>query len=118
MEKIMQASFLDVFGDIMNVSKSLNSDLDALSEEEMVERISDATGLMFIYNDYLERYEARLSKHDKFSVRFDNYAESVKGGARFIGCDYDYHNGGCGQPCDSLDEAIKFFKKELGRMAN
>lgn len=88
------------------------TDLDDLPETDMVEALRAATGISFVYRDPLWGYEATIGKF-KYSVHYSNY--SIDDHRRFISCGYGNNMGGAASPCDSLDEAIEWFKKALQR---
>jgi len=88
--------------------------LDDLPENEMVRQIGLSTGLEFKYNDFLETYQAKV-KGVTFSVKYSKY--SVEPYTRFIGCSWDTKTQGCSAPVDSLDGAVRFFKKAIARFS-
>ena len=96
--------------------------LEEMTEKEMVEYIGKKIGKVFIYNDYLSQWEVKLRKNYKLDLSFSNYCmnwNSDKGdGKRFISCGYGNHKGGGGRPCDSLEEAIKYFEDAIRRINN
>ena len=97
----------------------MQTDLDRLTEEEMIHMLEMATGLSFtkkVYAYDFYEYEAKRSKVT-FSAKFDNYImEDNK--RRFISAGYDIANhGGIGCPCDTVDEAISIMKKGLAIVA-
>lgn len=86
------------------------SEFDDMTEEEMVEQVSFATGLTFKKVEArewlgIDYYSCKI-KRAEITICFDNY-ESHKNGAKFIGVDYNTSISGHGCPCDSMDEAIK-----------
>ena len=85
------------------------------SEAEMVEMISKRVGLKFEYVDELWGWVAK-TKYCRFTLHYSNYKLDDKHD-RFISCGYDYHKGkslgGSGSPCDSIDEAVRFFKRGI-----
>jgi len=87
-------------------------DLDLMTEADMVEAVKAATGINFVYCDPLWGYVAKIGKF-KYDVHFSNY--SIDDHRRFISCGYGNNMGGAGSPCDSLEEAVQFFKTALSR---
>ena len=85
------------------------------SEAEMVKIISKKTGLKFEYVDALWGWVAK-TKYCKFTLKYRNY-NMTDNHNRFISCGYDYHKGksmgGSGGPCDSIDDAVRFFKRGI-----
>lgn len=93
---------------IFDFLEPVGSTLDNLPESEMVKAISDATGINFKYRDSFWGWQAKI-KGVTFSVQYDNYRlEDNK--RRFIGADWNTTIQGAASPCDSIQEAIEFFK--------
>lgn len=91
--------------------------LDDLPEEEMVRRVSEATGLLFKLDSDSRldsnHYEAKKGKA-RFSVQYSNY-DLMDNKNRFIGIGWDTPKAGGGSPCDSLDEAIEKMRTYMQR---
>ena len=93
-------------------------DLETLPETTMVRLISEATGLKFKPVDYkskyyipnTQEYVAKISKHEEYTIQYDNYL-GINDNRRFIGTGYSYKTSGGSAPCDSVQEAINWFKK-------
>ena len=76
--------------------------------------LDDCDVYRIIARDNTIRFIAEIpTKTVSFSARV-----SYKGGARFISCGHEYRNGGSGSPCDSLEQAIDFFNRELRKEVN
>ena len=93
--------------------------LEDIPEEEMVQRIGNAIGVNFVWNDYYKEYQAKLKGYT-LSVEYDRYCidldEDIGAGHRFVGVGFMKKGEGCAGPCDSIDEAIEWFlnrKEEL-----
>lgn len=84
-------------------------DLETCPIENIVEAVRQKTGLDFQYQDELFGFVATYKKV-KFTLRFSRYWQTEK---HFISCGYGTHTGGAGSPCDSLEEAIRFFERGL-----
>jgi len=97
--------------DFMEIEKT--SDLDAMSEADMVQAVKEATGIDFKFKDDLWGYVANIGKV-QFEVKYSNY--SIDDHRRFISVGYGTKTSGVSGPCDSLQEAIQFFKRALERM--
>ena len=86
--------------------------LEDIPEEEMVQRIGNAIGVAFTWNDFFKEYRTKVGKWT-LSVEYSRYFvddEDNEGrGARFIGCDYQTNHCGKSAPCDSIEEAITWF---------
>ena len=91
------------------------SELDTLSEHDMIKAISEATGLIFSKHeaDWLKsgysEFKAKRGKYT-FSAHFSNYFPEVNEGKKHISIGFSYNLGGGGSPCDSLEEAINRMK--------
>ena len=87
--------------------------LDDLPEEEMVKIVGNSIGVNFTYRDDFWGYEAKYKKL-KFELHYSNYRLSDNT-ARFISAGYNYSKGGAGSPCDSIQEAVNFFRNAMNR---
>ena len=87
--------------------------LDDIPEEDMVHMVSDATGLDFKYRDESWGWEAKKGKYIA-RIQYQNY-DLKDNQSRFIGCDWASIHEGSSSPCDSVDEAINFFKKRMSK---
>lgn len=87
--------------------------LDDYTEEEMVKEVSRFTGISFTYKDSVWGWVFKRKK-ETYDVKFLNYDEGL-GGKRFISCGWGTTNEGMGSPCDSIDEAVKFFARAKER---
>lgn len=85
--------------------------IDDIPEAEMVKMIADATGLDFKYIDDFWGWQFKKRKVT-FSVKYSNY-NMTDSTARFISTDFNTPKQGAGSPCDSIEEAIRFFKRAL-----
>lgn len=88
--------------------------LDDLPEDEMVKMIAEATGLDFKYIDDFWGWQFK-KQNVTFSVHYSNY-NMTDSTARFISTGFDTLKQGVGSPCDSIEEAIRFFKRALFRL--
>ena len=82
-----------------------------LSEAEMIKRLSERTGLNFIYvplrwTETKGEYKATVKKAE-FTAGYDCYADSM---TRFIAIEWAVFTSGGGSPCDSIDEAVERLK--------
>lgn len=85
------------------------TDLDKISEPDMVEQIGAALGVKFTKNDFFGDYRVKIGKITlclEYSTYFDD-------GRRFIGADVETKSAGASSPCDSIEEAINFFKRTI-----
>lgn len=82
--------------------------IDDLDEKEMVTIIGNALDLDFKYDSFFETYMAKVGD-ECFRLGYSNYTLSDRHDL-FISCGWDKKTHGKGRPCDSLDEAIKWFK--------
>ena len=90
-------------------------DINNMTEEDMVRKIHEATGLNFRYRDSMFGWEAKEGKV-RYNVKYSNYNESIHNGRRHISCGWQTKMEGCGVPRDSLEEAIDFLKTARQRM--
>lgn len=99
------------------IEPNAEPDFTQMTLKQIAEHIGERTGLHFIpdtrfhgeFNEYIAYYTNTLF----FTVRLDNYMTGdERQGKPFISVEYECkktHSGG-GSPCDSLQEAISFFK--------
>lgn len=85
--------------------------LDDLPEIDMVNMIARAVGLNFQPHDVSGWRDKR--KGTEYTVKYSHY--SIGDHAKFISCGYGNNKGGAGSPCDTVDEAISFFKRALAK---
>ena len=90
-----------------------NQDFQLISHDETVRLISEAVGLDFKYRDDFWGYEAKKGKV-RMSIEFSHY-RGINNDKPYIGCDINTNTAGCSSPCDSIEEAIQFFKKGIPR---
>ena len=107
-------SQLSMFDFMKPDMENLPTSLDELPEDEMVAIINQETGLDFRYKDDFWKYQAKRG-NVTFTVGYSNYDGTVHGGARHISCSWDTKTQGCGSPCNSVEEAVDFFKKSIER---
>lgn len=96
--------------------------LEDMSEEEMIAEVMRSTGLEFKLQEYpgykttIHEYECKY-KGAKFTCNYSKYFDD---GARFISCGYSRRKNyeGAGSPCDSIDEAVDFFKFYMQRVGD
>lgn len=93
-------------------------DFHTMTEEQVANYLSDVLGVTFTWNDHLEEYTARLNtpNYGKFFLEFylSKYSSTgEKNGKTFLSCGAIWTHGGSWSPCDSLEEAIKFYKRYI-----
>lgn len=89
-------------------------DINEIPEEEMVRIVGCAVGINFKYKDELFGWVSGDRKQ-KYDIKYGNYTCHDKLGVRYISCGYNYNMngqiGGSHSPCDSIEEAIDFFRR-------
>lgn len=96
---------MDIF-DYLKPSDKVS--LEDMPEEEMVRRVGTAVGLDFKYDKVLEDWRCKV-KDVTFDIHFSRI--SVEPFTRYISCGWSRKTEGCGSPCDSIRQAVEFFKK-------
>ena len=95
------------------------TELDKMTEADMVQKISNAIGISFYYSHVFNEYIAKLPKQKlELSLCYSTYTATDRIGRRFISVGYSTKRGdhaGGGRPCDTIEEAIKYFKAILER---
>lgn len=89
----------------MNIFECLGEypNIKDLTEEQMVEIVSMKTGIDFCKG--FTGYEGK-EKGIRYRIQYNRYSDTKK---PFIAVGYRYPNGGAGMPCDTVEQAIKFF---------
>ena len=92
-----------------------DGDLDTMSIEQAAEEIGNALSCIFVYNSFHGWYEAKV-KGLMLAIEFDNYDTMDElNGRRFLGVEWSIKKGsaGGGKPCDTIQEAIDYFKRRM-----
>lgn len=90
-------------------------DIGTVTEEQAAEIVGEQIGVKFSFNKFYEHWIAKMGKLE-LNLNYDSYAI---GGKLFLGVGYvhkepeDYSGGG--SPCDSIEEAVKYFKDKIRR---
>jgi len=125
-----QINLFDLLESVENTPNDISSNLrtswDDMTEDELFEEIIKECDLKkYDIEEWqidigeIEK-DIRTAKTLKFKINqvdfkigpFSNYAKDVRGGRRFVSCDYDYKKGGGGSPAESIAEVIDFIKKQ------
>lgn len=107
---------------IFDVIEPECQDWQDMSLKELATYIGDRTGLHFIpdtrfhgeFNEYIAYYTSKVF----FTVGIGHYTTyDERNGKPFISVEYENKNdhSGSGAPCDSLEEAISYFKSYTER---
>lgn len=94
-------------------------DFHTMTAEQIVNYLNEVLGVNFTWNERLQEYTVNMNtkNYGKFMLEFelDSYtlSDDPKNGQPFLGCGYSWSKGGSASPCDSLEEAIKFYKRYL-----
>jgi hypothetical protein len=92
--------------------------IESLSLEEIAKITGEALGITFTKgrleteNEY---YEAKIGKHIKISVDKSQYFPWINDGRWFCGADVMFGTSGSSAPCDSIEEMIEWFRKQIRR---
>lgn len=93
--------------------------LEDMTEEEMITEVERRLGLRFQVKEYkgtppLYEYEYKFNKDVRITCEYDTYMGTS---TRFISVGYDNKKskGGGGAPCDSIEEAVEYFKRIIKR---
>jgi len=102
--------------DIMTIETPAH-DFETMSIEEAARLIGEATGLSFKLNDRFEIMNNKIyiakAKGYIVSINFNHFSPSVRNGRRYLGTQVDKGTSGCGSPCESIEEAIKWIKRSM-----
>lgn len=98
------------------------SDIETTPAETIKQIIEEALGVEFKWNSYCQIYETKINKitaafHiSRYYAGSEDVLDHEAKGAYFIGVDVSDNSGGVGCPCDSIDEAINVFKRNIHRL--
>lgn len=111
-----QISIFDLVEDI--------EDIEQMTLAEVAEKVGNALGITFTktppasikYAEFSEAYEAKANGYT-LEISIDKYQTmDDRDGSAFIGAGYSgKHGAGGGAPCDTVNEAILYFKKIIER---
>ena len=83
---------------------------DDVQEPEAVRLIGDALGLTFRYDKRFQEWAAKAGKLKMHIDGFSHY-DGVRENRRFLGVGWERGTSGGGCPCESIQEAISYFRK-------
>lgn len=98
------------------------ADFHKMTLADIADYIGEQLGVMFIYNNHLGQYECNIGKKYILSLELSTYwTNDHRNGEKFISAGHQlfkgsYTGGGC--PCDSLEEAVEYLRKQLTRFKN
>lgn len=78
-------------------------------EGEMARIIGNRLGLHFSHDTFFDDWRCKV-KGITIDLAYDNY---MTDGRRFIGAGVNSGLWGAGSPCDSIDEAVEWLRKQL-----
>ncbi len=96
-------------------------DIEAMALEDIAEKVGNALGIIFTkqmptssrYAEFGEIYAAKVNGY-KLEISKDTYQTMDElDGKAFIGVEYDTKGRGGGAPCDTVNDAIRYFRKLL-----
>ena len=96
------------------------SDFSSMPESEVMDAISQRIGVRLLWDKHMEEYSAQVGK-TKISAEIDTYSCTHEGSAtiikgnKFIGAGWSRSTEGGGRPCDSIDEAVEYLLKAIGK---
>ena len=91
-------------------------DIDTMTTADMARIVGNAIGYEFKPSGWEDEYEVKLKKLT-LSIHKSHYACDTKDRKKespFIGCGWSENTGGGASPIDSIEAAIRYFKRILG----
>lgn len=85
--------------------------IDDIQESEAVQIVADALGLNFIFDSKFREWLAKKRKL-KLTVSYSRY-NLPDNTRRFLNVGYELGTSGGGRPCDTIQEAIDWFKRKM-----
>lgn len=91
-------------------------DIEKMTIKEIAEVIGERLGISFQKSkfDGLE-YEPYEAKVGKVTLEIEKNRFSVPPYIWYVGCGVSYNKGGAAAPIETIDGAVKWFKRELSR---
>lgn len=89
-------------------------DFNEMSESDIAEKLGEAVGLSFHYNETFKEYQTKVNK-TFISVHLSHYSEGTNNGRAFISCGWWIATQGASGPFDSMKSAAKFLYKAKRR---
>lgn len=90
-----------------------NYDIQNMTTEDMARVVGNAIGYQFKPSGWEDKYEVKIKKLT-LSIHKSYYlCDDRKEGSPFIGCGWSENTSGGGSPIDSVEDAIKYFKRVL-----
>lgn len=91
-------------------------DIEKMATKEIAKVIGDRLGVSFqkckIDGLDCESYEAKVGK---LRLEVDKDRFSVPPYTWYVGCGVSYNKGGAGAPIETIEGAVKWFRRELSR---
>lgn len=87
--------------------------LTEITEAEAVRIVGESVGVEFKFRDDFWGWEYKPNKKVTCRMQYDNYL--FDNNDLFLGVDIGMSLGGSSMPCDTLEEAVRFFKNEIPR---
>ena len=98
-----------------------NISLEDMSDEEMISTLESATGLSFSkiewrWDDKVQyEYEAKKG-NVKYTASFSRYLTDNRDRIIMVGYERKKNYEGGGAPCESLEEAVNWLKRQMRRL--
>lgn len=107
---------LDIF-DLLVPEVEITEDFNTMTDEQIAARLGELLGVPFKFDNWEYVAKVGRKKATKFTVHTSRYTTKYddKAGKKFISAGAFTSTSGTGRPCDSLEEAYKFFKSEKER---
>lgn len=106
---------LSIFDWIPNLASSFPP-LTEITEAEAVRIVGEQIGKVFVYNTKFSEWEAKIDKHRKLSMEYSHY-RMTDCTDLFLGVGYTARDEGGGSLCDTIEEAVEYFKRRLAEWA-
>ncbi len=86
--------------------------INDITEETAVRMVGNEIGVEFVYNELFHHWEAKVGKM-KLDLEYSRF-NLDNNHDLFLGAGYMFGSGGGGRPCDSIEDAVKYFRKKIG----
>lgn len=93
--------------------EEIEYDIRSMSTADMARVVGNAIGYEFKPSGWEDEHEVKIKKLT-LSIHKSHYVGGDKKGSPFIGCGWSENTGGGASPIDSIEAAIRYFKRILG----
>lgn len=91
-------------------------DINEIPEAEAARLVGSRIGVSFRYNERFRQWEGKRGKL-RLSLNYDHY-NKLDSNALFLGVGYEFGTSGGGAPCDTIEQAVRYFENKLSGISD